>query len=50
MAARIQDVWADNFEEEMAHVRAALKLYPYVAIDTESVSYTHLTLSTIYSV
>ena len=35
MAARIQDVWADNFEEEMAHVRAVLKRYPYVAIDTE---------------
>ncbi|WFD21662.1 CCR4-NOT core DEDD RNase subunit [Malassezia equina] len=32
MAARIRDVWADNFESEMNAFRKAMELYPY---DTE---------------
>ncbi|WFD41996.1 CCR4-NOT core DEDD RNase subunit [Malassezia psittaci] len=35
MVARIRDVWADNFKEEMTNVRAAIEQYPYVAMDTE---------------
>lgn len=32
MVGRIHEVWADNFEEEMAHLRAAIEKYPYVAM------------------
>ncbi|WFD35525.1 CCR4-NOT core DEDD RNase subunit [Malassezia cuniculi] len=35
MGGRIRDVWADNLELEMAHLRKKLEKYPFVAIDTE---------------
>ena len=31
----IRDVWAHNFEGEMANIRAIVEDYPYVAMDTE---------------
>lgn len=35
MSGRIRDVWADTFEAEMGHIRAVIRKYPYVAMDTE---------------
>lgn len=32
MGGRIRDVWADNLELEMAHLRQKLAKYPFVAI------------------
>lgn len=31
----IREVWRDNFEEEMAHMRSYVDKYPIVTIDTE---------------
>merc|ERR1711939_421342 len=35
MAERIKEVWANNLEEEMSYLRAAIEKYPFVAMDTE---------------
>ncbi|GAA5865355.1 hypothetical protein JCM1840_001540 [Sporobolomyces johnsonii] len=32
---RIKEVWAENLEEEMGYIRAAIDKYPFVAMDTE---------------
>ena len=32
MAGRIREVWSDNFEQEMEHVRSLIEMYPYVAM------------------
>ncbi|GAA5924975.1 CCR4-NOT core DEDD family RNase subunit POP2 [Sporobolomyces koalae] len=32
---RIKEVWAENLEEEMSYIRAAIDKYPFVAMDTE---------------
>jgi len=32
MAARIRDVWADNFESEMNAFRETMESFPYVAM------------------
>lgn len=32
MVGRIHEVWADNFDEEMARLMAAIEDYPYVAM------------------
>ncbi|ELR15719.1 ccr4associated factor, putative [Acanthamoeba castellanii str. Neff] len=31
----IREVWAENLEEEMAHIRDIVEDYPYIAMDTE---------------
>lgn len=31
----IRNVWAENVDEEMAHIREVIEKYPYVAMDTE---------------
>lgn len=32
MAERIKEVWANNLEEEMSYIRAAIEKYPFVAM------------------
>lgn len=32
MAAKIREVWADNLEAEMGHLRSMIESYPYVAM------------------
>lgn len=32
MAERIKEVWANNLEEEMSYLRAAIEKYPFVAM------------------
>ncbi|CAO1634170.1 unnamed protein product [Parajaminaea phylloscopi] len=35
MSAKIKEVWAENLDAEMAHLREAVERYPYIAMDTE---------------
>lgn len=50
MAERIREVWANNLEEEMSYLRAAIEKYPFVAMVRPALSYPPCTPSRSYSV